>query len=84
LASSSIEGGKEVYILSKEKVYDYLEKKVSRLEKCLSHNLGEKTLQVDKSIIEEKGIREETVVILKSEIDDKQFVDFFAKERYNY
>jgi hypothetical protein len=33
---------------------------------------------------DERGIGEETVMILKSEIEDKNFVDAFAKERYNY
>lgn len=35
-------------------------------------------------MIQEKMISEEAVLILKSEIDDKLFVDAFAKERYNY
>ena len=78
------DGGQEVCVLNKTKVYDYLESKVKRLEKCLSDKLGEKGLQVDKSMADERGIGDETVMILKSEIEDKNFVDAFAKERYNY
>jgi hypothetical protein len=84
IAEIKSNGGQDAYVYNKEKIYDYLEGKVERLQKCLAHSLGEKTLEVDKQMITEKEIREETVVILKSEIEDKQFIDAFAKERYNY
>lgn len=49
------DGTEEIYVLNKEKAYDFLEKKVEKLQECLSKRLGEKLLEVETSyMIKEK------------------------------
>lgn len=84
IADVKNEGARDVYVSNKLKIYDFLEKKVLRLEKLLSEKFDGKRLEVDKTMIQEKMISEEAVLILKSEVDDKLLMDAFAKERYNY